>query len=73
MKKAFGFSGVGENRTLVQTSNQKGFYTLSFLLNFRLKARLETATISLALSVSERIQNITFPRFTFTVLLCQTP
>ncbi len=49
------FSGVGENRTLVQTSNQKGFYTLSFLLNFRLKARQKTATFNLALSVLERI------------------
>lgn len=49
------FCGVGENRTLVQTSNQKAFYTLSFILNFRLKARLETATFNLALSVSERI------------------
>lgn len=47
--------GVGENRTLVQTSNQIAFYTLSFFLDFRQRARLETATLCLALSVSERI------------------
>ena len=54
-KRSFGSSGVGENRTLVQTSNQRGFYTLSFLLDFRLKARQKTATFNLALSMSERI------------------
>lgn len=54
-KASEGEGGVGENRTLVQTSNQKAFYTLSFNLDFRPKARPETATLSLALSVSERI------------------
>lgn len=42
-------SGVGENRTLVQTSNRRAFYTFSFRLNFRQKARPETATFCLAL------------------------
>ena len=43
--------GVAENRTRVQTSNRRAFYTLSFLLNFRLKARLKTTTFNLALPV----------------------
>ena len=29
------FCGVGENRTLVQTSHQKAFYMYSFCLDFR--------------------------------------
>jgi hypothetical protein len=49
------FSGVAENRTRVQTSNQRAFYTFSFRLFFRPKARLETTTFGLALSVSKGI------------------
>ncbi len=30
------YSGVGGTRTLVQTSNQRAFYTLSLYLSFRL-------------------------------------
>jgi hypothetical protein len=49
------FCGAAENRTQVQTSNQRAFYMLSFLLNFRLKAWKKTSTRSLALSMSKRI------------------
>lgn len=47
------FCGVGENRTLVQTSNLMAFYTLSPGLDFRLKAWPETATHSLVLLFSK--------------------
>lgn len=60
----FIFCGVAENRTRVQTSNQRAFYTLSFLLNFRPLAWQKTATKSLASKISKcQRDNNTF-RFT---------
>ena len=44
-----GFRGVGENRTLVQTSNQRAFYAFILRLSFRQKARPKAATSCLAL------------------------
>lgn len=41
------FSGVGENRTLVQTSHQKAFYMFSFCLNFRQNSLAKNSHYSL--------------------------
>ena len=43
------FCGVGGIRTLVQTSNYRAFYTLSFCLGFRELAGQKLPTHSLAL------------------------
>lgn len=41
------FGGAAGNRTLVQTGNQRAFYTFSFCLIFRCKALPKTATLHL--------------------------
>ncbi len=59
----FYFCGVAENRTRVQTSNQRAFYTLSFNFNFRSVAWFETTPTNLASKILEDVRDTNPPRF----------
>ena len=63
------FSGIAGNRTRVQTGKQRAFYTFSFRLSFRCRARPETATRHLAPKVSRTPRSERFSRSIFTVPL----
>lgn len=63
--------GVGENRTLVQTSNQRAFYTFILFLFFRLQAGYRQPTYNLSSLVSNANRSALRSILTFTMPLIE--
>ena len=61
------FRGIAGNRTRVQTSNKRAFYTLSFHFGFRHDARPKTATSRLSSLILTSSRSKSLSRFIFTV------